>query len=127
LIVLSSFLLSLAVVLHSAYAQPIIQQQPTTTTPLVSTRGHFNLTTGGLQSSTHNSTDYYASNIPGFNNNALPCPPKDIVIYIHGFWASKLSADEQLHRLNMSLHATTTKFLLLVSAGVQIQPGGLQN
>jgi esterase/lipase superfamily enzyme len=94
------------IIVSRSFAFSICTANNTTTTYYNNTtRGHFNLTTGELQSSTHNSTDYYASNIPGFNNNALPCPPKDIVIYIHGFWASKLSADEQLHRLNMSLHA----------------------
>jgi hypothetical protein len=89
-----------------SYAQTTIIQKPTSTkTPLVSTRDHYNIETGELQSSTHDSTDYYASNIPGLNNSALPCPLKDVVIYIHGYLASQSSADEQLHRLNMSLHA----------------------
>jgi esterase/lipase superfamily enzyme len=103
---LSSLLSLVVAVLPLSYAQTTIIQQPTSmTTPLVSTRGHFNPETGELQSSTHSSTDYYASDIPGFNNSALHCPPKDIVIYIHGYWASQLSADEQVHRLNMSLNA----------------------
>lgn len=51
--------------------------------PLVSTRGHFNLDTGQLKNG-HNGTNYDASDIPGLQPGTS-CP-KEAAIYVHGVW-----------------------------------------
>jgi hypothetical protein len=55
-----------------------------TTTPLVSTRDHFNLTTGNLLPE-HNSTSYDPSdNIPGLDRQC----EGEVAIYVHGVWTT---------------------------------------
>jgi hypothetical protein len=55
-----------------------------TTTPLVSTRDHFNLTTGNLLPE-HNSTNYDPSdNIPGLDRQC----EGEVAIYVHGVWTT---------------------------------------
>jgi hypothetical protein len=51
--------------------------------PLVSTRGHFNLETGQLKNG-HNGTDYDTSYIPGLQPGTS-CP-EETAIYLHGVW-----------------------------------------
>jgi hypothetical protein len=51
--------------------------------PLVSTRGHFNLETGQLKNG-HNGTDYDASNVPGLQPGTS-CP-EEAALYVHGVW-----------------------------------------
>ncbi|HEX2231045.1 MAG TPA: alpha/beta hydrolase [Nitrososphaeraceae archaeon] len=51
--------------------------------PLVSTRGHFNLETGQLKNG-HIGTDYDASNVPGLQPGTS-CP-EEAAIYVHGVW-----------------------------------------
>jgi hypothetical protein len=51
--------------------------------PLVSTRGHYNLETGQPNNG-HNGTDYAASNIPGLQPGTT-CP-EEAAIYVHGVW-----------------------------------------
>ena len=51
--------------------------------PLVSTRGHFSLDTGELESG-HNRTDYGTYDVPGLHLGTS-CP-KEAVIYVHGIW-----------------------------------------
>ena len=77
--------------------------EPSITTPIVSTRGQFNTTTGALVSS-HNLTDYESSNVPGLIGNSCP-EGNEIAIYIHGVWARPAESKEQLDRIKMSLDA----------------------
>jgi hypothetical protein len=63
-------------IVEMAWGQP--------TTLLVSTRDHFNLSTGELRSG-HNSTDYDASDdIPGFDRQC----EGEVTIYVHGVWTT---------------------------------------
>ncbi len=76
----------------------------------ISTRGHFDPTTGELISE-HNQTDYLYDNgtsekTSGSLQNEIMCPSqKEIAIYIHGVWTDEPSANEQVNRLSMSLEA----------------------
>jgi hypothetical protein len=76
----------------------------------ISTRGHFDPTTGELISE-HNQTDYLYDNgtsekTSGSLQNEITCPSqKEIAIYIHGVWTDEPSANEQVNRLSMSLEA----------------------
>ena len=69
----------------------------------VSTRGHFDLQTGGLNTP-HSTEDYYCQNVPGFGgiNRLDNC---ELIIYIHGVWSGPLAAREQLGRIKLSLNA----------------------
>jgi hypothetical protein len=69
------------------------QDQPV---PTISTRGHFDLTSGQLMNN-HNSTDYNSVNMPECSS--------EIAIFIHGWNANESSASEQFNRTLMSLHA----------------------
>ncbi len=59
-----------------------------TTIPTISTRNHFNLDTGELQSG-QTPTGYDAINIPGLQAGTA-CPP-EIAIYTHGIWVGSNS------------------------------------
>ena len=66
----------------------------------VSTRDHFNLTTGELLPG-HNKTDYAAaSDIPGLQSKVCP---NEIAIIVHGWSLNQNYADERFVRANMSL------------------------
>jgi hypothetical protein len=59
----------------------------TTTTPLISTRNHFDRDTGELHTG-HNSRDYDASdNIPGLDRQC----EGEVAIYVHGVWTTTVS------------------------------------
>ncbi len=59
----------------------------TTTTPLISTRNHFDRDTGELRTG-HNSRDYDASdNIPGLDRQC----EGEVAIYVHGVWTTTVS------------------------------------
>ena len=83
-------------------AQQQLFPNPIITTPLVSTRGHFSLHTGELNSS-HSQSSYDISNVPGFNQTS--CPTNGIALYVHGVWVGQAEAREQLDRMNLSLNA----------------------
>jgi hypothetical protein len=74
-----------------------IMQEPTT--PLISTRNHFNFRTGVLIPK-HSSTSYDALNIPGLQIESFP---SEVVIYIHGFWRDEIDAEEEFDRIQISL------------------------
>ena len=77
---------------------------PTTTTiPLISTRRHFSLLTGKLNS-LHNITDYDYYYGDEFLWNSYPYK-NELVIYIHGVWTEHTSAKEQVDRTRLSLYA----------------------
>ncbi len=58
--------------------------------PIVSTRNHFNLKTGQVNS-LHNMEDYDSYNIPGLNEN--PCSDNnELAVYIHGVWTGQIAA-----------------------------------
>jgi hypothetical protein len=87
------------------------EPRPNIITPIISTSGQFNTTTGALFSS-HNLTDYESSNVPGLMGN--PCPEDDeIAVYVHGVWAGPAQAKEQLDRTKMSLNASGYDFPLI--------------
>jgi hypothetical protein len=70
----------------------IVLGQTIAATPIVSTRNHFDLDTGELQSG-QTSTGYDASaNIPGLQTGTN-CPP-EIAIYIHGIWVGTNSLED---------------------------------
>jgi esterase/lipase superfamily enzyme len=87
----------------SIQAQPQLFPNPIITTPLVSTRGHFNLETGELLSSSHSHNSYGISNVAGFNQTS--CPTNGIALYVHGVCAGQSEAREQLDRIKLSLNA----------------------
>lgn len=91
--------------MQSIYANPSIAlpSSSSSTTPMVSTRGHFSLLTGKL-SSLHKMHAYDCYHVPEFNRNSYP-PNKDLVIYIHGVWTKQASAKEQIDRTRLSLNA----------------------
>ena len=66
---------------------------------VVSTRNHFNPSTGKLED--HNATDYDAPNIPWLNKTSA-CPP-EIAIFIHGWGLDKSESNERFDRVKMSL------------------------
>jgi hypothetical protein len=69
----------------------IVLGQTIAATPIVSTRNHFDLDTGELQSG-QTSTGYDAgANIPGLQAGT-DCPP-EIAIYIHGIWVGTNSLE----------------------------------
>jgi hypothetical protein len=70
---------------------------------ILSTRNHFSLETGQLNSS-HNIDDYYSNNVPGLNGNPISTN-KEIAIYIHGVWTTEIAAKEQIDRTKLSLNA----------------------
>jgi len=74
--------------------------------PIVSTRDHFNLTTGELLLG-HNETDYDISHIPGTANGSCP---EEMAIFVHGWGNTKESANERLDRVNMSLSKNDYRF-----------------
>jgi Alpha/beta hydrolase of unknown function (DUF900) len=55
------------------------------TSPIVSTRGHFNLERGVLENG-YNTTDYNASNIPGLQPGTTCPEEREAAIYVHGVW-----------------------------------------
>ncbi len=73
--------------------------------PIVSTRGHFNTSTGETLSN-----EYYNQLEPGFFNNI--CLNDEVLIYVHGVWTnarghiptSAENAEEVFDRLKMSLN-----------------------
>jgi pimeloyl-ACP methyl ester carboxylesterase len=69
------------------------------TTPTVSTRGHFDLSSGNLLFG-HTATDYQPLNIPGLQIGN--CPP-EIVVYVHGWNADEESALSQFNVVKKSL------------------------
>jgi hypothetical protein len=88
------------------YAYPSISTRasPTiTTTPIISTRGHFSLVTGKLNSLRDKSNyDYYHA--PRFLGNYY-LNSNELVIYIHGVWTEQRSAKEQTDRTRLALCA----------------------
>jgi hypothetical protein len=69
----------------------IASGQITTTIPTISTRNHFNLSSGELNS-IQTPTSYIASaNIPGFKGGTT-CP-SELAIYIHGVWVGSNSLE----------------------------------
>jgi hypothetical protein len=92
-IVLCSILLAQISVQTTSAQLPLI--------PLVSTREHFRLDSGGLRTDQHNTTDYTHLAIPGLDGGSK-CPP-EVAIFIHGVWASKSGAIEQADRTRLSL------------------------
>jgi esterase/lipase superfamily enzyme len=90
--------------MQSIYANPSIAlPSSSSTTPMVSTRGHFSLLTG-KPSSLPKMHAYDCYHVPEFNRNSYP-PNKDLVIYIHGVWTKQASAKEQIDRTKLSLNA----------------------
>jgi esterase/lipase superfamily enzyme len=89
---------------ESPYTHPSIAITPTTitTTPLISTRGHFSLVTGKLNS-LHDKRDYNYYNASSSLWNSYP-HNNEIVIYIHGVWTKQTSAKEQTDRTRLSLY-----------------------
>ena len=69
--------------------------------PIVSTRNHFNLETGQLNS-LKNMEDYDPYDIPGLNRNHCS-ENNELAIYIHGVWTGQFAAKEQIDRTNLSL------------------------
>lgn len=69
--------------------------------PIVSTRGHFDLSSGILLFG-HTETDYRPLNIPGLQVGN--CPP-EIVVYVHGWNADEESAIRQLNVVMNSLES----------------------
>jgi hypothetical protein len=92
-IVLCSILLAQISVQTTSAQLPLI--------PLVSTREHFRLDSGGLRTDQHNTTDYTHLAIPGLDCGSK-CPP-EVAIFIHGVWASESGAIEQADRTRLSL------------------------
>lgn len=90
----------IVVVIQSALAQ-LSNTMQKTTTPLVSTRNHFNFTTGDLIKE-YSPLSYNASNIPGLQIGSCP---REIAIYMHGAWIDETSANEQFNRTAMSIMA----------------------
>ena len=102
-----SFILSILLMFNLLTLLPTKAQQqlfpnPAITTPLVSTRGHFSLHTGELNSSRRLGS-YDISNVPGFNQTS--CSTNGIALYVHGVWAGQAEAREQLDRVKSSLNA----------------------
>jgi hypothetical protein len=91
---------------ESLYAYPSIATRATptiTTIPLISTRGHFSLVTGKLNSLQDKSNyDYYHA--PRFLGNYYS-HNNELVIYIHGVWTEQRSAKEQTDRTRLALCA----------------------
>jgi pimeloyl-ACP methyl ester carboxylesterase len=70
-------------ILSLLFIQPQSNIADAQISPLVSTRGHFDLETGQLKNG-HNGTDYDSSNVPGLQPGT-GCP-EEAAIYIHGVW-----------------------------------------
>ena len=66
---------------------------------IVSTRDHFDHTTGGLLAE-HNQKDYAVSNIPGLQDGICP---EEITIIVHGWNNTVSGVVERFDRANMSL------------------------
>jgi hypothetical protein len=71
------------------------------TTSIVSTRGHFGLSSGNLLFG-HTETDYRPLHIPRLQVGN--CPP-EIVIYVHGWAADSSSAVRQFNVIKKSLES----------------------
>ena len=71
--------------------------------PIVSTRNHFNLETGQLNS-LKNMEDYNPYDIPGLNGNHCS-ENNELAIYIHGVWTGQIASKEQIDRTNLSLNS----------------------
>lgn len=71
--------------------------------PIVSTRNHFNLETGQLNS-LKNREDYDPYDIPGLNGNHCS-ENNELAIYIHGVWTGQIAVKEQIDRTNLSLNS----------------------
>jgi hypothetical protein len=70
---------------------------------MVSTRSHFDLQTGELNTP-HSTEDYYCLNVPGSGGIIHPdIDNYELIIYIHGVWSGPLGAREQLGRIELSL------------------------
>jgi pimeloyl-ACP methyl ester carboxylesterase len=70
-------------ILSILFIQPQSNIADAQISPVVSTRGHFDLETGQLKNG-HNGTDYDASNVPGLQPGTS-CP-EEAAIYVHGVW-----------------------------------------
>ena len=105
----------------------IASGQITTTIPTISTRNHFNLSSGELNS-IQTPTSYIASaNIPGFKVGKT-CPP-EVAIYIHGVWVGSNSLEkpeEIFDRAKKSITANNFIIPLVGFSGILIQRFYLQ-
>jgi pimeloyl-ACP methyl ester carboxylesterase len=78
-----------------------IQATPTTTSTIVSTRGHFGLSSGNLGPG-YSETGYY----PHLSEVVPTCPSnREVVVYVHGWLTDERSAISQYYVLKQSLES----------------------